>query len=387
MALRARTTPSTRQLDRAHLGRSDEADELEIVGAEGSWLFDDAGNRYIDFVMGWCVGNLGWNPPELRERLRRFEGPDYVTPSALYRPWGELASLLAEITPARLARAFRAVGGSEAVELALQAAEARTGRKKFVAIADAYHGNTLAIRALSRHTIKPPLDERALDRLETLLHKRDVAAFIMEPVICNLGVVVPAREFMRGAGELCARYGTLFVADEVASGFGRTGKLFATEHYELEPDILCMAKSLTAGLAPMGATIMTDEVSEGLGDDFAFYSTYGWHPYAVEAAIANARYWKRHARALLDNVAARSAELEAGLGAIDFACAADVRVKGLAIGIEFDDEDYAGGLEERCRERGLLLSSDGNLAMLFPALTVDAETVAAALDVIATAAG
>lgn len=387
MALRARTTPSTKQLDRAHLGRSEPPDALEIVGAEGSWLLDDAGNRYIDFVMGWCVGNLGWNPPELRERLRRFDGPDYVMSSALYRPWGELASLLAEITPARLTRAFRAVGGSEAVELALQAAEARTGRKKFVAVADAYHGNTVAIRALSRHTLKPPLDERALDRLETLLHKRDVAAFIMEPVICNLGVVIPTREFMRGAGELCARYGTLFVADEVASGFGRTGKLFATEHYDLEPDILCMAKAITAGLAPMGATIMTDEVSEGLDDDFAFYSTYGWHPYAVEAAIANARYWKRHARALLDNVAARSAELEAGLGAVDFPRAAEVRVKGLAIGIEFDDEDYAGELQERCRERGLLLSSDGNLAMLFPALTVDAETVAAALDVIATAAG
>lgn len=212
MALRARTAPSTRQLDGAHLGRSDEADELEIV--------------------------------------------------------------------------------------------------RFVAIADAYHGNTIGIRALFRHTIKPPLDERALDRLETALKRRDVAAFVMEPVICNLGVVVPTREFMRGAGELCARYGTLFIADEVASGFGRTGKLFATEHYELEPDILCM-----------------------------------------------------------------------------FPCAAEVRVKGLAIAIEFDDEDYAGELGERCRERGLLVSSDGKLAMLFPALTVDAETVAAALDVIATAAG
>lgn len=175
MPLRARHSPSTTQLDRAHLGRADETDELEIVRAEGSWLFDADGNRYIDFVMGWCVGNLGWNPPELRERLRHFAGPDYVTPSARYRPWGELASLLAEITPGQLTRVFCAVGGSEAVELALQAAEARTGRKKFVAVAGAYHGNTIGIRALGRHTIKPRLDERALDRLETLLKKRDFA--------------------------------------------------------------------------------------------------------------------------------------------------------------------------------------------------------------------
>ncbi len=387
MPLRARHAPSTKQLDRAHLGRSDGPDELEIVRAEGSWLFDADGNKYLDFVMGWCVGNLGWNPPELRERLRRFDGPGYVMPWALYRPWGELAALLAEITPGRLTRAFRTVGGTESVELALQAAEARTGRKKFAGIADAYHGNSIGIRALGRHTVKPPLDERALDRVETLLKKRDVAAFVMEPIICNLGVVLPSREFMRGVGELCARYGTLFVADEVACGFGRTGKLFATEHYELEPDILCMAKAITAGLAPLGATIMTDEVYEGLGDDFAFYTTWGWHPYAVEAAIANARYWKRHARALLDNVAARSAELEAGLEAIALPGAVAVRVKGLAIGIELDDDRDARRLEERCRARGLILSSSGNLVMMCPALTVDAESVAAALDVIATAAG
>ncbi|HEX6838332.1 MAG TPA: aminotransferase class III-fold pyridoxal phosphate-dependent enzyme, partial [Polyangia bacterium] len=110
MALRARTAPSTKQLDRAHLGRSAPSDALEIVRADGSWLFDADGNRYIDFVMGWCVGNLGWNPVELRERLRRYDGPDYVSPSALHRPWGELATLLAEITPGELTRAFRTVG-------------------------------------------------------------------------------------------------------------------------------------------------------------------------------------------------------------------------------------------------------------------------------------
>jgi 4-aminobutyrate aminotransferase-like enzyme len=386
MGLRARSSPTARQLDRAHLGRSDEPDELQIVRGDGSYVFDVHGRKYVDFVMGWCVANLGWNPLELRERLRRYDGPDYVLPSDLHRPWGELATLLAEITPGELTRAFRAVGGSESVELALQAAQACTGRKKFVAIEGAYHGNTLAIQTLARHAIHPPLDEDALDRVETALKRRDVAAFIMEPIICHLGSLAPSPAFMRGLGALCRRYGTLFIADEVASGFGRTGKLFACEHYEIEPDILCMAKALSAGLAPIGATIMTDEVYEGFGDDFGFYTTYGWHPLAVEVAIANVKYWKRHARALLDNVNARGAELEAGLADIDFGCAPEVRATGLAIGVALPDADDAEALQAECEREGLLVSADDDVLSLFPALTVDAETVAAALDVIATAA-
>ncbi|MCU1278957.1 MAG: argD [bacterium] len=382
MPMRARTAPKAKQLDRAHLGRSDELDELQVARADGSFVFDDHGGKYIDFVMGWCVGNLGWKPPEIRERVRRFDGPDYVLPSSLYRPWGELALLLAEITPGKLSRSFRCATGTEAVELALQAAQSCTGREKFVAVAGAYHGNSIATQGLQRHTVKPPLDERALERVERLLARRDVAAFIMEPIICNLGALAPAPEFMRGLGELCARTGTLFIADEVASGFGRTGKLFATEHYELSPDILCMAKALSAGLAPIGATIVTKEVWDGLDEDFSFYSTWGWHPLSVEAAIGNVKYWKRHARALLGNVAERSAQLEAGLRAIDFGRSADVRVKGLACGVELDGKGRAEEVQQRCRREGLIVSADDDLLMLFPALTVDAEAVAEALEIL-----
>jgi 4-aminobutyrate aminotransferase-like enzyme len=376
MAIRARNSPGARQLDRAYVGRTAEAAELQVARAEGSFVFDTHGRKYLDFVMGWCVGNLGWNPPEVRERMRRFDGPEYVSPSSLYRPWGELAALLAEVTPGRLARSFRCTTGSEAVELAMQAAQSFTGRKKFLAIADAYHGNSIAIRGLQQHTVKPPLDARALERVESVLGKRDVAAFIMEPIVCNLGALVPTAEFMRGAAELCARFRTLFIADEVACGFGRSGKLFACEHYQLEPDILCMAKAITAGVAPLGATIMTEEVFDGLDDDFHFYATFGWHPVAVEAAIANIKYWKRHARALLANVVERGAQLEAGLRALELG---DVRVKGLIAAFEVDD---AGAFEDRCRARGLLVSGDDDTVTLCPALTVDEATVAEALDLL-----
>lgn len=106
-----------------------------------------------------------------------------------------------------------------------------------------------------------PLDDGAAERLETLLRHREVAAFILEPVICNLGVIVPEASFMRKAARLCLRYGTLLIADEVATGFGRTGKPFATEHFDLEPDLMCLGKAITGGYAAMGATIVTDEVA------------------------------------------------------------------------------------------------------------------------------
>ena len=222
------------------------------------------------------------------------------------------------------------------------------------------------MQSIFRHTVKPPLDERALDRVETTLKKRDVAAFILEPIVCNLGGLVPQEAFMRGLAELCKRYGTLLVFDEVACGFGRTGKLFATEHYDVEPDILCLAKAITGGVVPMGATLMTDAVADAL-EDFGFYSTYGWHPRAVAVALANLRFWKRHGRPLLHHVNERGEQLRAGLRDLG-----EARGRGLAVGLEIDD---AEAIEERCREAGLLVSADEDLLMIFPALTIDAETI------------
>src|SRR5688500_9922310 len=163
--------------------------------------------------------------------------------------------MLARIAPGKLSVSYRTTGGTEAVEGALQIAMAYTGRGKFLSIEDSYHGNSIAAMSIgsseNRETFKNllpncrkiprPLDHNALAKVETQLKKRDVAAFIMEPIICNLAALVPSGEFIRGVRELCTRYGTLFIADEVATGFGRTGKLFACEHFDLEPDILCMA--------------------------------------------------------------------------------------------------------------------------------------------------
>ena len=385
-----------RQRDKKYVGRQGEPDDIVIGGSAGSYLTDSRGRKYIDFMMGWCAGNLGWGNTGIREAARTFDGPDYVHPDYIYRPWVELAEMLARITPGKLAVSYRTTGGTEAVDGALQIAMAYTGRGTFVSIEDSYHGNSIATMSigasdhrdtfsnlLSRcHKIEPPLDRRALGKVETLLKKRDVAAFIMEPVICNLGALVPDDEFIHGVRELCTRYGTLFIADEVATGFGRTGKLFACEHFDLEPDVLCLAKAITGGYGGLGAVITTSTIAAAIKDDVDIYSTYGWHPRAVAVALANVRYLTRHRNKLLTNTTQLGEYFLRRLSQMTFKGKATIRGKGLAIGIEVRDEAYASRIGDTCRTNGLLVSAEEDVVMLFPALTTSRQTAQHGLDIL-----
>ena len=380
--------------ERRHLGRQDR-EGVVVARTDGDRITDAKGKRYIDFLMGWCVGNFGWRPPSAT-RLRRFRGPDYVYPGFSYAGWAELAALLSGMAPGRLTKCFRATGGSEAVDLALQAAMVHTRRGKFLAIEDAYHGNSIGTLSIgsadSRKRIanllpgcawiRPPLDDRALNRVETRLRKRDVAAVVMEPVIINLGVLVPEPEFMHGLQRLCRRYGTLLIMDEVATGFGRTGALFASEHFGLEPDMLCVAKAVTGGSAGLGALLATDEVASSMEERGSFYSTYGWHPLATDAAIATLRWLARNEKRLMKRVADTSAYFRARLEEMPFDESTALNIKGLAIGIDIGDEDRASAIQRRCRRRGLLISVEGTSLLLLPALTVDRRTAEEGLDVL-----
>lgn len=168
----------------------------------------------------------------------------------------------------------------------------------------------------------------------------------------------------------------------MATGFGRTGRLFASEHFDLDPDVLCLAKAITAGYAPMGATVVTEAVAKAAG--VGFYSTYGWHPLSVAAALANLKYWGRHGERVLANVADQADYFRTRLDGMNFAEPASVRVMGLAIGMEFGDgSDYAAKLGDRCREAGLLVSSEeDNLLTLFPPLTIEREVARHGLDLL-----
>jgi acetylornithine/succinyldiaminopimelate/putrescine aminotransferase len=388
-----------RKRGQRHLGEQGD-DEFSVARGKGSYLFDTRGKRYVDFVMGWCVGNFGWGDPELERRIARYRGPDYVYPDYRYPPWEELAGLLSRIAPGDLTKCFRATGGSEAVELAIQAAMLHTKRHAFVSLEESYHGNTFGAMSVAGseyrekfprllpncHKIKPPLDENALDRIETRLKRRDVAAFLMEPVSINLGVCVPRPGFMEGLRALCTRYRTLLILDEVACGFGRTGRIFASEHWDAEPDIMCVAKAISGGVAGMGAMLATAAVGKMMEAKGEFYSTYGWHPRSTDVAIASLRRIIRDKRKLLAQVAATSDYFRERIGAIEFGSKVTLNMLGLAIGLHFDDDDYGDGLAERCRRNGLLVASQSGDVLLLPALNIDRRTASRGLDILAQSA-
>jgi acetylornithine/succinyldiaminopimelate/putrescine aminotransferase len=386
-----------RRKDHRFVARDGEPDEVEVVRSQGSFLVGPRGRRYIDFTAGWCVGNLGWGNDAIRAAVDAFDGPEYVAPSYLYRPWAELAELLATITPGKLTKSFRATGGTEAVEIALNAAMSHTQRTKFVAIEGSYHGDSIATMSLGGPglgrwprgagirsvKVAPPLGERAASKVEALLERRDVAAFVMEPILCNLGVVIPERGFMRRVQGLCRRYGTLLVMDEVATGFGRTGTMFASEQFGIEPDILCVAKAITGGYAPLGATVVTEAVAASMEYDTSFYSTYGWYPRSVAAALAAVRYLVKHRRRIEEHTARMSDRFRERLSRMRFRRPAEIRIRGLAIGVEFDGGGYATEIAARARDRGLLLSEEGDaLLTIFPALNIEPEVAEKGLDLL-----
>lgn len=384
----------TKALDRRFFGRTMSL-PMEITRAQGSYIYDRRGRRYLDFLTGWCVGNLGWSNAEIRRALRRPR-PPYVHPGFLYRPWAELAALLASIAPGRLRVSYRATGGTEAVEVALQIAICHTGRRKFMSLEGSYHGNSFGAMSIAAsdyrktypnlfpgcYKLEPPLDRKAAARVETRLRKRDVAAFIMEPISLNLGVLIPEPNFMDALQGMCRRYGTLLIADEVASGFGRTGKVFACEHYGLEPDILCFAKAATGGYAGIGGAMTTEKIARSIRDKFGLWSTYGWHPLGVEAALAGIGYLVKHRRALLAHVEALEKLFRSRLERMDFGARAEVRVKGAAIGVELDAEGRAEEIQRRCFKAGILFEAEAARLLLLPPLNLSLADARRGLDIL-----
>jgi acetylornithine/succinyldiaminopimelate/putrescine aminotransferase len=376
---------------------TEEPDDIQVARTTDEFIYDHRGSRYIDFNAGWCVGNLGWSRKEIQSKIRLTKIPNYIAPGYHYQGWGDLAELLASISPGELQKSVRATGGTEAVEAAMQIAMLYTGRTKFLSVEGSYHGNSIGTLSIGSSEnreqfknllpncikIKPPLDDNTADKVEAKLKKKDIAALIMEPIICNLGVMVPEHAFMKRINALCRRYGTLLVMDEVACGFGRTGKLFACEHFEVQPDVLCLAKAITGGYAPMGACITTPKIAgKVLKNGFQFYSTYGWHPLAVQAAISNIRYWIKNKEKILRNVTALSQYFTNGLNQMKFKNGATLRILGLAIGIEVSNPKYADRIQQKCRKKGLLFTTQEKTLTLFPPLTMRSAVAEEGLEIL-----
>ncbi|MGQ0829437.1 MAG: class-III pyridoxal-phosphate-dependent aminotransferase [Bacteroidota bacterium] len=384
----------TETLDKKYFTRSESL--MELVRSEGSYLVDEQGKKYIDFLMGWCVGNLGWGNKTIEKAIEHSRKVDYVYPNFLYKPWVELAELLADITPGKLQKSYRTTGGTESVEVAMQLAMCYTKRHKFISIEGSYHGNSIAALSIGSsenrkqfknllpncYKINPPLNKKTLEKVETKLKKCDVAAFIMEPIICSLGILVPEKEFMTGLQELCNKYGTLLVMDEVATGFGRTGKLFATEHFGIEPDIMCLSKAMTGGYAGLGTTITTEKIAEAVEGEFSVYSTYGWHPVSVDAAIANIRYILDNKEELFTNIWEINDFFTKQILQMKFKTSAELNIQGLAIAINLGDTEYADKIKKKCLEKGLILTTSDDKILMFPALNIEKEVAKKGLDIL-----
>lgn len=270
--------------------------------AAGCTLWTADGTPHLDMVAGYGCLNLGHNHPVVTERIRRFldtGAPTFVQYVSVPAEAAELAERLCEVAPGWLERVFLSNSGTEAIEAALKLARAATGRSRLIYAAGSYHGKTLGAlsvtgRAAHRNSFGPLLPDCVevrygdLDALESAVV--DAAAVVLEPVLGEGGVVLPPPGYLRRAQELCRRAGALLIVDEVQTGLGRTGRLFACEHDGVEPDVLCLAKSLSGGLVPIGATLATAEVWDAAygtsSGALAHTSTFGGGNLAAAAGIA-----------------------------------------------------------------------------------------------------
>ena len=272
---------------------------------EGQYLYDSDGNRYLDLLGGFGMFNVGRNNPRVRAALieaLELDAPGSVQLGVSLLP-GLLAEELLKRTPSRLERVLFTSSGTEAVEAALKLGRAATRRSRVISTHHAFHGLTLG--SLSANG-DPHFVERFgpllpgfshvpfgdLDALERELRSEEVALFLVEPVQ-GKGVNLPPDGYLRGAQELCRRHGTLFAVDEVQTGFGRTGKLFAFEHWGLEPDLVTVAKSLSGGYVPVGALLMARHVYDGVFDSLehsvSHGSTFAPNDLAMAAGLATLR--------------------------------------------------------------------------------------------------
>jgi len=270
--------------------------------AEGCTLTTADGVSYLDFVAGYGCLNLGHNPPAVTDRLARFLAdatPNFVQYVSMPAQAAELAERLCQIAPGSMERVFFSNSGAEAVEAALKLARAATGRTRLVYVENSYHGKTLGAlsvtgRASHRVPFEPLLSDCVavphgdLPALAAAI--AGAAAFIVEPVLGEGGVVLPPDGYLAEAQRLCQVAGAVFLVDEIQTGLGRTGTLFACEHWGLRPDVLCLAKSLSGGLIPIGATLATaavwDAAYGSTSRAFAHTSTFGGGNFAAAAGLA-----------------------------------------------------------------------------------------------------
>jgi adenosylmethionine---8-amino-7-oxononanoate aminotransferase len=393
--------------DRAHLWhpftqQRGWIDELPLIveRGEGTDLIDVEGRRYIDGVSSlWC--NVHGHAharidAAVKDQLGRVAHSTMLGLS--HRPAIELAQRLVEIAPPGLTRVFYSDSGSTATEIALKMAfqywqQRGQRRPRFVALKMAYHGDTIGSVSVGGidlfHSMYRPLlfdtlkaEPGDLEEMEQLLaaHAGEVAAVIMEPLVQGAaGMLVHPEGYLRGVRELCDRHDVVLILDEVATGFGRTGRMFACEHEDVAPDLLCVAKGITGGYLPLAATLASERVYEGFLGEFeefrAFFHghTYTGNPLACAAAIASLDVFREeNTLGELAGKIDRLAELLDPVGAHPAVRA--VRRVGFMVGIELEEFPLTARMGHRvtleARSRGAIIRPLGDVVVLMPPLSI-----------------
>ncbi len=369
------------------------------IRGEGCTVEDIDGNLFLDFAAGIAVNSTGHAHPRVSAAIARqaaelihFSASDFYLPI-----YAHAAERLAKIAPMKGPnRVLIGNSGAEAVEAGLKLARYRTGRPNLVAFVGAFHGRTMGALSLTASKAKyhahfgpllpgvyhVPFGSEGLDELEQRVFRRlmpanEFAAVVVEPIQGEGGYVVPDAAFLPRLREICDRHGILLVADEVQSGAGRSGKMWAIEHWGVEPDILLTAKGIASGM-PIGAMIAKTEVMTWSSGSHG--STYGGNPVALAALMETIDLLEE---GLIDNAAERGEQAQDGLRPLVErypALVRDVRGKGLMIGIQFDSGDTAEAVTMQAFERGLLVLEAGDdCVRMSPPLVVTADEMETAV--------
>jgi len=382
----------------------EQEEPLVVAEADGCWLFDEHGRRYIDGVSSlWCTIH-GHRHPVLDLAVK--DQLDRVAHSTMlgltHGPAVDLARRLVELAPSGLTRVFYSDSGSTAAEIALKMAfqywQQRGGRDarrtRFVSLREAYHGDTIgsvsvggidlfhaAYRPLLFNSLKAePGDAADMERL-LADHGDEVAAVIVEPLVQGAaGMLTHPLGYLRAVRELCDRHGTFLICDEVATGFGRTGRMFACEHEGVSPDLMCLAKGITGGYMPLAATLASERIYEGfLGEHEEFRTffhghTYTGNPLACAAALANLRLFDQERT--LERLQPKIELLGELLAPIEgLAAVAEVRRRGFMVGIELQGFPVEARMGHQvtleARRRGAVIRPLGDVIVLMPPLAIE----------------
>lgn len=405
-----------------------DATPLVIEAAEGNWLIDTGGNRYLDGVSSLWVNLHGHGHPKINRAIK--QQLDKIAHSTLLGLGGvpsiEFAHKLARVTPEGLDRVFYSDSGSTAVEVALKIAFqywrnlGHDSKRLFVTLQDAYHGDTIGSVSVGHidlfHKVFHPLlfqtvaipspwpyknpelspeqlKNRSLEVLENTAKERghEIVAVVMEPTVQGAaGIVVHPEGFLKGVEQICRKYNMLLICDEVATGFGRTGKMFACEHEDVKPDLMALAKGISGGYLPLAATLSNDKVYEAFLADYAQYKhffhghSYTGNALACAAAIASLEIFEEEgtlekARPKIERL---SSLLDRKVKPLKHV--GDVRQKGFMTGIELARdktarEPYDPGermAHKVCmdiRGRGVIIRNLGDVVILMPPLSISED--------------